>query len=207
MRMEKRREEILNAAEQLFFTKGYNDTKVIDIMNSLGIAKGGFYYYFTSKEEVLDAIILRIVEQDVERGEAILNSPGIPVFDKLFQILLAQRPMAGEGKDKMMMQIHQAANAEMHQKTLVQAILGLVPILTRVVEQGIEEGVLRTEFPKETMEFLVASGQVIFDEGWFQWEQEDIQRKICAFIRLMELALGAESGSFDYMTEILDGQI
>jgi AcrR family transcriptional regulator len=54
---EERRNEILDTAETLFFTKGYGKTTVNDILQAIGIAKGTFYYYFKSKEEVMDAVL------------------------------------------------------------------------------------------------------------------------------------------------------
>lgn len=51
---DERKNEILDAAEMLFGTKGYSKTTNNDILNEVGIAKGTFYYYFQSKEEVMD---------------------------------------------------------------------------------------------------------------------------------------------------------
>ncbi|WP_312609309.1 TetR/AcrR family transcriptional regulator, partial [Mammaliicoccus sciuri] len=62
---EERKNDILNAAEALFSTKGYQKTTIIDILKAVGIAKGTFYYYFASKEEVMDAIIDRIIKEDI----------------------------------------------------------------------------------------------------------------------------------------------
>lgn len=64
-----RRNEILDKAESLFEVKGYNKTTVNDILREVNIAKGTFYYYFKSKEEVLDAVIDRYLEIALERAE------------------------------------------------------------------------------------------------------------------------------------------
>ena len=68
---DERRNEILDAAETLITEKGYSKTTIIDILNQVGIAKGTFYYYFKSKEEVMDAIIERFIEQDVQKARLI----------------------------------------------------------------------------------------------------------------------------------------
>ncbi|MGG0239660.1 TetR/AcrR family transcriptional regulator [Bacillus rhizoplanae] len=203
---EERRNEILDTAERLFVSKGYMKTTVNDILREIGIAKGTFYHYFKSKEEVMDAIILRIVNTDVAAAKKIASNPNIPVIDKLFQILMAQMPKAGENKEKMIEQFHQPNNAEMHQKSLVQAIVHLTPVLTEVIEQGINEGVFVTVYPRETIEFLIASAQIIFDEGLFQWQPHEAMQRAKAFINMMETTLGAEKGTFDYMLAILLGQ-
>ena len=50
-----KRVQILDAAEQLFFEKGYDRTSVQDLLDALDMSKGGFYHYFDSKESVLRA--------------------------------------------------------------------------------------------------------------------------------------------------------
>ncbi|EEM11187.1 MULTISPECIES: TetR/AcrR family transcriptional regulator [Bacillus] len=200
---EERRNEILDTAEKLFVSKGYMKTTVNDILREIGIAKGTFYHYFKSKEEVMDAIITRIVNAGVVAAKKIASSPNIPVLDKLFQILMVQVPKAGGNKEKMIEQFHQPNNAEMHQKSLVQAILYLTPVLTEVIEQGIKEKIFETAYPQETMEFLIASAQVIFDEGLFQWQPHEAMQRAKAFINIMETTLGAKKGTFNYILDIL----
>ena len=68
-----RRQELLETARRLFITKGYEKTSVNDILKEVGIAKGTFYYYFSSKEDMLEAMILEVVMEGVERAKAILK--------------------------------------------------------------------------------------------------------------------------------------
>ena len=50
------KKEILDAAKELFLSKGYEDTSVLDIMERAQGAKGMFYRFFQSKEEVMHAL-------------------------------------------------------------------------------------------------------------------------------------------------------
>lgn len=200
---EERRKEILETAERLFLTKGYTKTTVNDILKEIGIAKGTFYHYFKSKEEVMDEIIMRIIKEDVAKAKVIVSNPNIPVLEKLFRVLMEQSPKSGDVKDKMIEQFHQPNNAEMHQKSLVQSIIHLSPVLTEILEQGIEEGIFSTSYPQETIELLLSSAQVIFDEGLFQWKTEEMMRRVKAYIKMMEVSVGAKEGSFSYMLEVL----
>lgn len=75
---EERRKEILETAERLFLTKGYTKTTVNDILKEIGIAKGTFYHYFKSKEEVMDEIIMRIIKEDVTKAKRIVSIPISP---------------------------------------------------------------------------------------------------------------------------------
>lgn len=203
---EERKNDILNAAEKLFSTKGYQQTTIIDILKAVGIAKGTFYYYFTSKEEVMDAIIDRIIKADIIEAKRIAADPDISVVDKLFRIIMAQSPKQGSHKEGMIEQFHQPANAEMHQKSLIKAITELSPVLAEVIQQGVEEGIFQTDYPQETVEFLLASAQVIFDEGLFQWTTAESIQRALAFIAILEASLHAEKGSFSFLLQRLTGE-
>ena len=64
---ELRKDAILKTARQLFFEKGYADTSIQDILNALGISKGGFYHYFDSKNALLEEICRENSAQDIDR--------------------------------------------------------------------------------------------------------------------------------------------
>lgn len=202
---EERRNEILDAAEQLFFTKGYAKTTVNDILQAIGIAKGTFYYYFKSKEEVMDAVVMRYIDAGVEAAKRIARNNELSVHEKLFQIIMVQKPDTGR-KGRLIEQFHQPENAQIHQSSLALTIHKLTPVLTEVIEQGIKEKLFRNPYPKESMEILLAVSQFLFDEGIFSWESEEYARKIEAFIYNMEMMLGAEKGSFAYVSRLIQTQ-
>lgn len=51
------RQRIIEAADRLFFQKGYNQTSFQDISDATGIPRGNFYYYFKTKEDILEAVV------------------------------------------------------------------------------------------------------------------------------------------------------
>ena len=53
------REEIVEAADRLFYRQGYEHTSFSDIATAVGISRGNFYYHFRTKDEILDAVIAR----------------------------------------------------------------------------------------------------------------------------------------------------
>src|SRR4051794_37127513 len=61
-----RRDQLMRTAAALFAERGYHPTSVADIVGALGVGKGVFYWYFTSKEELL-AEILRASHHDLRR--------------------------------------------------------------------------------------------------------------------------------------------
>lgn len=51
------RQRIIDAADSLFYRRGYNQTSFQDISDATGIPRGNFYYYFKTKDEILDAVV------------------------------------------------------------------------------------------------------------------------------------------------------
>ncbi|MDT8283039.1 MAG: TetR/AcrR family transcriptional regulator [Gammaproteobacteria bacterium] len=57
------RQRIIDAADNLFYRRGYNQTSFQDISDATGIPRGNFYYYFKTKDEILNAVVnSRIVD-------------------------------------------------------------------------------------------------------------------------------------------------
>ena len=76
---EERRNEILDVAEVLFGTKGFEQTSTNDILEKVGIARGTLYYHFKSKEDILDAMIERMNNQLLAMAAQIAGQQTIPV--------------------------------------------------------------------------------------------------------------------------------
>jgi AcrR family transcriptional regulator len=54
---ENNRQLIVEAADNLFYRRGYNQTSFQDISDATGIPRGNFYYYFKTKEDILNAVV------------------------------------------------------------------------------------------------------------------------------------------------------
>ena len=63
---EMRRNEILDAALRLVYTKGYEQMSIQDILAEVHISKGAFYHYFDSKQALLEAMIERMARQVIQ---------------------------------------------------------------------------------------------------------------------------------------------
>lgn len=190
-----RRNEILDAAERLFSTKGYNKSTVNDILDTVGIAKGTFYYYFKSKEEVLDAIINRVTEIVVKRAEEVASSTELPPVIKLLNTILAMR-VESEVEHNLMGELHKPENALMHQKSLSSMITKVAPILAKVVEEGIGKGIFKSDYPVQYMQIFLTSSITLLDEGIFQVQPEEQQMTFRALIALLEKMLGVADETF-----------
>ena len=196
---EVRKNELLDGAQKLFVEKGYAKTTVNDILNVHGLSKGVFYYYFKSKEEVMDAIIQRMVDDMAVHARKIAADPDMTPPQKILAILMGQGQSEEmiKNKEKMTSQFHEVQNAEMHQKSLALSIKCLAPVMAEIFEEENARNGVSAEYPQETVAFLLAAGQVIFDEGLFQWSEEENGRYAAAFVQMMEKTLGVPKGYFD----------
>lgn len=77
-----KRTEILNFAADLFMTKGYEPTTVNMVLKAVGIAKGTFYYYFDSKEAVMDAVIMRVIDAEIKQAKVIVANKEMAPIEK-----------------------------------------------------------------------------------------------------------------------------
>jgi hypothetical protein len=68
----------------------------------------------------------------------------------------------------------------MHQRSIVEAVRGIAPVIAELVKRGVSEGVYHTPYPLETMEFLPASNQFFFDDAVFLWKPGELATRVCA---------------------------
>ena len=190
---EERRNEILDVAEKLFGTKGFDQTSTNDILNEIGIARGTLYYHFKSKEEILDAMIERIDKQLVAKAKMIAENKESPVLQRLTMTIMALN-LDNDLGHEVMEQVHRPQNALMHQKMRENLLAEVDPLITGLVEEGIEQGICRTDYPAEVVEMTMLYSCITFD-ALAENTQEQRQRKIMGFIYNLERLLGMKSGS------------
>lgn len=188
-----RRNEILDVAERLFCTKGYDNTSTNDILADIGIARGTLYYHFSSKEDILDAMIDRILDGTIRKAESIALDEAVPVLERLTQTVLAANVDTQIGS-MILEQVHKPQNALMHAKMQERLLSQLVPLFVKIVEDGISQNLMKTEYPVETMEMLLLYANTVFDDS-IEYTEEEKQRKVMAFIGNAETLLHMERGS------------
>jgi len=201
---EERRLEIIETAQKLFSERGFNNTPVDAIIQKMGVAKGTFYYYFKSKEEVLTAIADHILDQLVKMAQQVVDDQSLSALAKMERLLSNSQlgdEETGEDAKAVAEHLHLPANRALHEITNIQTVLRLSPILAKIVAQGNEEKVFNTERPLETIQFLLAGGQFLLDGGLFDFSTEELVERRLAMQAIIERALGAEPGAFGFMNQ------
>lgn len=202
---EERRLEIIDTAKKLFSERGFNNTPVDAIIKEMSVAKGTFYYYFKSKEEVLDAIVDQTLDQMVKVAEQVAEDPSLSALAKM-ELLLSNSQFGDEEimdeTDALTEHLHLPANRALHEVTNIQTVLRLSPIFAKIVEQGNQEKVFNVKRPLETFQFLLTGGQYLLDGGMFDFSEEELVERRLAMQEIIERALGAEAGAFGFMNPI-----
>lgn len=200
-----RRNEILDAAERLMTTKGYEQMTVQDIVDELQIAKGTVYHYFNSKEAVLGALIERMGEQMERLIIPIIADPTLSALDKLLRYFseLGQWKGAHQSFVLTFTRLWYAdENAIVHRKLLRDGMKRFVPYLSQIIRQGVAEGVFTTAYPDQTARMMIALRQDLGDAiaDLFLSEQGKstdpslITQMTVATADALERLLGAKSG-------------
>ena len=188
-----RRNEILDVAERLFCTKGYDQTSTNDILSEIGIARGTLYYHFSSKEDILDAMIDRILDEIVRRASRIALDESVAVLERMTQTILASNVDTKTG-DMILEQMHKPQNALMHAKMQERLLKQLIPLFTKLIEDGISQGLMQTADPEDTIEMLLLYANTVFDDA-IAYSEADKKKKVLAFINNTEILLHMEKGS------------
>ena len=188
-----RRKEILDVAEQLFCLNGYDNTSTNDILAKIGIARGTLYYHFKSKEDILDGMIARIID-DIEKKVAYVSmNQDIPLLQR-FTMAVLNANVDTEVGDMILEQVHKPQNALMHQKMQESLLKAITPYFVNIIKEGIEQGLMKSDYPEEVVEMTLAYANEAFDDNK-DYPPEVKMHKVKAFISNVELMLHMDEGS------------
>ena len=192
---EERREEILDVAERLFSTKGFDHTSTNDILEGVGIARGTLYYHYKSKEDILDGVIERMTNRMMVDAKKIVQNKTMSFQERLTESVLALNVDSKLGEE-VMAQVHRPQNALMHQKMQKHLLAGINPLLTELLGEGIALGICHTAYPKEVVEMIMLYANTAFDDlDMAEMSQEEREQKMAGFIYNVERLMGMEEQS------------
>lgn len=177
---------ILETAARLFMERGYEHTSIQDIIDNLGgLSKGAIYHHFKSKEEILVAVTNKMTEQSNRMLLGIRNCTGMT------------------GKEKLKKLLTDSVNRSVHDEIFAAAPnLGSSPALVfsilketiesvapdyvlPIIEQGIADGSIQTEYPEELAELIMLVGNIWLDSMIFDDTPEKVYRKCMMYDRML----------------------
>ena len=196
---EKRKQELIRIAYQMFVSKGYEHTSVDDIIREAGIAKGTCYYYFKSKEQMLEEVIEMMLQAEAEKAKAVLRAE-LSVPEKIVGIIASiQITQEEQTIDDA---LHQPENILMHNKIRERVYDLIVPILSEAAEEGVKEGIFFCDHIPERLRMIMILSSDLFDDHHpFDSVVTDV------FIDTVEKILGAMPGTMGFIRALIHSPI
>lgn len=148
---EETKRKILTVSKKLFLEKGYDNTSIQDIVNGLdGMTKGAIYQHFNSKFEIFETII----EPADSVEESLRRHQGTNGMEKL------QSAILDAFTDYSRMKLNYSAAVTLRSprfigEQFVSMFNEVIPEITKIIEEGIQDGSIETEFPEEVAEVLM----------------------------------------------------
>jgi AcrR family transcriptional regulator len=206
-----KRNEILDAAQRLVYTKGYEQMSIQDILNDLTISKGAFYHYYASKQALLEALIDRMVEEAEPIILPIVQDPQLPALEKLHRFFDTAARWKTARKDYLLSLLrvwYADDNILIRHKALTGSIKRFAPLLAGIIRQGVAEGVMTTPFPDQIGEMALSMLQGLGD-GFVELifsHSTDLacaKQLVAAYNDALERLLGAPAGSLNLVDKAI----
>ena len=157
---EETRKRIVDTAARLFMEKGYDHTSIQDIIDNLGgLTKGAIYHHFKSKEEIMGAVsdmIYSAATGEMEKVRRRKDLNGKEKLRELFRISVfnpAQKEMFESAPDMM----KSPQLLQLYMKELMEEVSTMT---YEILKEGVEDGSIQTEYPKELAEVLILTGHI-----------------------------------------------
>jgi len=203
-----RKNELLDAAQEIFLTKGYKQTSVESIIKKVGVAKGTFYYYFKSKEDLLDKLVKRMTSKIKAKIEKIVEKKNLDAISKLEKAYSIAGNIKLENIHliKLMLKIlYEKDNLILRYKVYKSNIELIVPEFAKIIEQGVKEKSFNTPYPYEAAKLFFELGSILGDTTSKLFLELDkkpenmdkMVKEIEVYEDAMERILGAKKGAIN----------
>jgi TetR/AcrR family transcriptional repressor of nem operon len=161
-----RRDAILDAAQRLILSKGYERLTIQDILEDLRISKGALYHYFDSKPAVVEALTERLVDDSERALAGIAQDRELAATEKL-QRFFGEIIRWKSGRQDLMVAMLPVwyAPDNLAFRLLVDRATAkrLAPLLSAIVRQGVDEHQFATAYPEQAGAIIVAVVQALQD--------------------------------------------
>ena len=203
---DERKREFLNTAQELFFTKGYEQTSVEAIIKKMRLSKGTFYYYFKSKEDLLEKLSYKMSKKILKEVKKIVEKNDLNAIDKLNKAYAVVGSVKLENIELLKVLLkafYNDRNLFFRHKMFMSSMEILAPEFSKIIRQGVNEKVFNTPFPDESARLIFEiantfSGkvpQLIMDLDKNPENLNKVEKEYRVYENAIERIIGAEEGT------------
>lgn len=195
-------DQILEALQELMKRKDLQTISVSEIAQTAGIGKGSVYYYFSSKEAILEALVKRSYEKPLKTAKNLAGQTNISPFTRMAMIFQACRSSSSIFLNHDVVPAFSDAKerAFIHHKYMTYLISELKPVLTSIIEQGIENGEIHFDYSGALAEIVLIILTVKLDNSLVPSTQSEIEQTIQGLISLLEKGTENPKGTLNFLT-------
>ena len=191
---------ILDALQSLLEQKDIQTISVSEIAQTAGIGKGSIYYYFPSKDAMLEALVERSYEKPLLTAKHLADQTEISPFTRMAMIFQACRNSSSAFlKTEVGTGAAAQEKAFLHQKYMHHLISELKPVLAEIIRQGTQTNVIHCEHPEALAEIILIILTVKLDNTLVPSSKEEIEDTICGLISLLEKGTENPKGSLNFL--------
>ena len=149
-------QDILNSARSLFKDKGFHNTKMEDIATAAGVGKGTLYEYFKNKQDIFDEACIEYVDLIIDSVKYVSNMDNT-FKEKLLILFNGKLKMESEIANMSIDNILSNKNiiSEKTVKTIIGKISEMYSLISNIIEQGKEEGVVIKNIQSEILACVI----------------------------------------------------
>lgn len=203
---EKRR-DLVKIAFALFMRKGYENTTINDILKTAEISKGAMYHYFESKEDILDAVIIYVIDIDAKRYDSIIDNQKLSAWDKFIALMLEPPGEVPEELQQVQEYLSNRKASIVDYRSRELSEQHSVIELAKIINEGVRSGEFQTDFPDEMAEMIYAASQSMVLWVGINPVAEKIKKEAEAFAFLLKQCLHIDEIKSAQVTEIICQQI
>ncbi|MBR5509803.1 MAG: TetR/AcrR family transcriptional regulator [Lachnospiraceae bacterium] len=192
---------ILDALQELLESNTIQNISVNDIAQTAGIGKGSIYYYFPSKEAILDALVERSYQRPLEIAGTLAQQTDIDPYTRMAMLFQACRTSSIEflRHDSLIANTDRKVYTFIHHKYVNYLITSLKPTLTALIQQSIDNGDSRSSSPAALAEIVLIILVVKLDNTLVPSTPEEIRDTFRVLIELLGDGAGNPEGVFNYL--------
>lgn len=195
----KKFDQILDALQQLLATKSIENISVSEIARTAGIGKGSIYYYFPSKDAILEAMIERSYKKPMEIAKQLAKQTEVSPFTRMAMILQACRQSSGKTYHPEQPAAEAKENLTLHHSYMTHLITELKPPLTEIIRQGIDCGDIHFAYPAALAEICLIVLSVKLDNTISPSSGEEIEETLQGLVTLLEKGTDNPAGSLNFL--------
>lgn len=178
---------IMDTAARMFMEKGYDKTSLQDIIDATNLSKGAIYHHFSSKEDILEKICLRIREENAARLSSVRDDKMLNGREKL--CCLFRSAMLHQNQEQIAGVVPYLLDNPRFLAIHIKELFHITApeYIAPIIKEGIADGSIQAEDPDQLAEAIIILTDVWLNPLMQPTSGEETQARCSVFKRITNL--------------------